>query len=475
MSSSYIIYAGSGLDGPIGPTGSTGATGATGAPGSSIKGATGSGITSITLSGVTYLITYGTAEDAYAFEIPYAASKGITGSITGSKNSRTYFTLKGTTSTGFSILNTRNLIQSNANLVDYVGDRNSILFDPVSFTSLVLSRISYTSTINTITLTGVTYSSDTTYHGSTGNLAYGYSSITVYPLTTNNYSSSILTLYTSALREVDISGTTVDIDNYRSLSVLPVSTESGFNTIAIDGYTLAYSSAKPLSSIDGVTTQSALYIKSGITGSIVYFGKQYDNDIAGRTTYSPQTNEIVYGCCCLESGKCIDYATDKYCNYLEGTFSANVSCSGNTCGLKACCYYDIVTDGVTCINARPEECKCYLGISDLSLCEDLTGGCTGLCPPTGIACADPGFVSFNSNIYCIDGKCYQLSSSVSGKTNYIPNISQMTFIGFDSTSNTYSTVGSCCTGNNCINNTSTECNKLGGTWSPETCLQGQCA
>jgi hypothetical protein len=383
-----------GNTGPTGPTGLiTGGLGNPGVTGECFTGGTGTGITSIIITGLTLQIIYGTG--GYTFEISKNILRGPTGT-TSSNN--TYYNIRGTTAGfGNSLISTTDVVSRRTNSVTYGILFNNI--DVVQLRGFSFDGISYSNTSDTITLLDITRSTTTVEPGLTGQLLYfkNNNTITSTNGATWDNENRVLSYKKVSLREVDISGYTFSQDNYRKTNISPLPSESSYNSMAIDGYTFNSNLARPTSTINGTTHQSALYINGisgGVTGrSIIYFGEKTGTY---GTTFSPQTAGITFGSCCLPSGKCIEYATTQYCNsFLGSVFSAGISCEGSKCGFKSCCFYDIVSGGITCKDTNPDECARFLGITGTSLCISTTCS-TSLCctqPP-----GSPGSSSVQSSI-----------------------------------------------------------------------------
>ena len=372
-----------GNTGPTGPTGLiTGGLGNPGVTGECFTGGTGTGITDIIITGLTLQIIYGTG--GYTFEISKNTIQGPTGT-TSSNN--TYYNIRGTTTNGYSLLSTTDPVSFNSNSVTYGILFNNI--DVVQLRGFSFDGISYSNTSDTITLLDITRSTNTVGPGLTGQLLYFENTNTIKSTNgaTWDNENRVLLYKKPLLREVDISGYTFSQDNYRKTNISPLPSESSYTAMAIDGYTFNSNLARPTSTINGTTHQSALYINGisgGVTGrSIIYFGEKTGTY---GTTFSPQTAGITFGSCCLPSGKCIEYSTLQYCNSFAGSvFSAGISCEGSKCGFKSCCFYDIVSGGITCKDTNPDECARFLGITGTSLCINTTCStslcCTQLTPP----------------------------------------------------------------------------------------------
>lgn len=444
-----------GLRGPIGTQGVEGPTGEpgdTGNIGPCLSGPTGIGITDIKITGLTLQIIYGTG--GYTFEISKNIIQGDAGTTL---SNDTQYTIRGITTSGFSILNTTSLVEFAANSITYAINIPLNSTTP-EFYGLSFDGISYSSDKSTITLLALTETTSAPLK-QIGSVLYKTSSATDTATgVTWDSINNIFSYKKLALREVDISGYTFSQDNYRKTNISPLSSESGYVLMKISGYTFDSNLARPISTINGTTHQSALYINGisgGITGrSIVYFGKKTGTY---GTTFSPQTVGITFGSCCLPSGKCIEYATTQYCNSFSGsTFSAGVSCGASKCGFKSCCFYDIVSGGITCKDSDPNECIRFLGITGASLCMDTTCS-TELCcrQPTVPATAPQKTYRLLNNITniqyeedyaikgrcCFGGKCYRINTN-STKVQYIPSITELVFIGYDTCS---SFIGPCCT------------------------------
>ena len=391
-----------GNTGPTGPTGLiTGGLGNPGVTGECFTGGTGTGITDIIIAGLTLQIIYGTG--GYTFEISKNTLQGPTGT-TSSNN--TYYNIRGTTTNGYSLLSTTDPVSFNSNSVTYGILFNNI--DVVQLRGFSFDGISYSNTSDTITLLDITRSTNTVGPGLTGQLLYFENTNTIKSTNgaTWDNGNSVLLYKKPSLREVDISGYTFSQDNYRKTNISPLPSESSYTAMAIDGYTFNSNLARPTSTINGTTHQSALYINGisgGVTGrSIIYFGEKTGTY---GTTFSPQTAGITFGSCCLPSGKCIEYSTLQYCNSFAGsTFSAGISCEGSKCGFKSCCFYDIVSGGITCKDTNPDECARFLGIPGLSLCVD-TICVTSLCctPPQPPSSAQSPLIGACCTSEIIDG------------------------------------------------------------------------
>lgn len=455
--------------GPVGPTsgitGATGNTGSTGNTGECFRGSVGSGVTDVDIIGLTLQITYGTG--GYTFDVSASVLRGVSGAT--SRNNSQY-SIRGITTNGYSILDTTTIQENASNAVTYdiLIDGN---FDIANFRGLSFDGISYTNTSNTITLTNITSTSTSVSSATSSQLVFvsGTNIIGGAKNSSWNNTNYILSYIKPASREADVSGYTLEWDNYRKTDILALPSESSYSAMATGGFTSSSILVRPISTIDGTTHQSALYINgtggAGITGrSIIYFGGQTGTY---GTTFSPQTFGITYGSCCLPSGKCIEYATTQYCALFSGsTFSAGMSCAATKCGYKSCCFYDIVSDGITCIDAPPLECVAFLGVTGASLCADST--CAALC------CTDFAITLRSSSLTsvqfeedfsirgrcCFGGKCYYIKTN-STKTQYIPTVGELIFVGYDTCD---SFVGACCTGGDCYLANSKSCNDLGGTF-----------
>lgn len=464
-----------GPTGDTGPSGAIGATGNTGNTGECFRGSTGSGVTDVAIVGLTLQITYGTG--GYTLDIPMNVLLGVSGSTS---SNLTQYNIKGITTNGYSIINTKTPTEFLYNSATYDILLNGN-YDVAKFRGLSFDGITYTNTSDTITLTNITTTSTSVSTATIGQLVFVSDTNLIGGAKNSEWDNAthILSYLKPATREADISGYTLEWDNYRKTDILPLPSESSYSAMATGGFTFSSTLARPVSTIDGTTHQSALYINgtggAGITGrSIIYFGGQTGTY---GTTFSPQTSGITYGSCCLPSGKCIEYATSQYCALFSGsTFSAGMSCATTKCGYKSCCFYDIVSDGVTCIDAPPLECVKFLGVTGASLCAE-SAPCADLC------CTPPSFTLRSSMLTsvefeedysirgrcCFGGKCYYIKTN-STKTQYIPTVSELVFIGYDTCD---SFVGACCTGGDCYLANSITCNDLGGSFlgADSTCKE----
>ena len=468
-SSSVNIDTGIGPIGPAGPTsgitGPTGSTGTTGNTGDGLTGATGIGVISIAIIGTTLGITYGTGNTL--FSISTSSIKGPTGTT---YSNTTQYVIKGITTSGFSILRTKTLIEDAANSITYgISGGVALPNTETNFRYLTFSGITYTDT-TVITLTGVS-ASEATQAIETNQLIYIDNNNLLAGVKTAFWDNTNrnLTYRPPVFVETDTINYGITGDNYRN-------SLSGMSAILATGCNILYNLARPLTKFTSSTSglSAGLYI-DGISGAITNTGVflefgQSTNENYGYTFGPQYAAAITYGSCCLPSGKCIEYSTQQYCNTFSGsTFSAGISCEASKCGFKSCCLYDIETDGFTCINAHPSECAAFLGVTGTSMCDNNTCSSSRLCciPPTIYTVASTSLSNSDfENQYstngrcCFGGKCYYVKTN-STKTEYIPTFNELVFVGYDTCA---SFIGACCTVDNCFNTTFLECEHLQGTF-----------
>lgn len=358
--SSPILYlTGVGPAGPQGPGGTQGTSGLPGPTGSTlIRGNTGFGISGSSFAadeGKIYFYFGQNGISAIGLTVQLRTAANTTYG-TGT-NELIFFNIKGSTLGSFSILGTTSIQTIRG---DLLGTGPTYNYDIITFSNIIFNGISATETSDLITITGLT--STNLY-----NIIRGVSNNKLY-VSPNNFWNPIkkeLNLYLLNNREFDSSDTSTIFDNYRQNSIGTLASETAFSNMNISGYTSGLSFSKPLSTINGNTFQSALYLysttESEITsGNIVYFRK-YIEDPAGRTSLKGGSNSN-YGCCIINNNyDCINYIGPKSCQTLGGHYIQGASCEGTTYNKVGCCYYDYNSDGYTCINSYRKECIDYLG------------------------------------------------------------------------------------------------------------------
>lgn len=404
-SSPILLNINVGPKGPTGPDsqikGITGPTGSTGDCGNVPEGV---GIRDYTIEYPYLKIFYGGGNGSTLTITP---TPGVTGQF---GLNDTYYTFRGATTLGYSILYSSNPSEHYTNIINYDNLKDGTRDIP-KFRGLVANSIVITETETCLTITGTTPNPVSV--GNTGDLLYikDVGSINIIAGTTANNNWDItnrkLEINVPFYREADVSGSTYTQDNYRTLNINATSAESQYISIGVNGCTFNNTFVKPISTIDGIThTQSGLYfIKDNNNNEnsqvILRFIQQDAISVAaGRKNYSPQSVNMEFGSCCVGGDGCIEYTTFQYCEHLGGTFDAWTRCSSRTdeCNnLTSCCYYDYSSGGIKCINTTKEECECYMGKSGNTRCASMTTQC-----PSDVCCPTD-----NPGTCCYKGNCTQ--------------------------------------------------------------------
>lgn len=416
--SSYIALSGIGPIGPDGPTGNRGITGPTGNTGESSKGNTGYGIISSAPVGNSYQISFETSAGTSLFNIPLANIKGRTGTTPNAPvgageiaPTPTEYTIKGTTTEGVSVLWARNALEFSQNLINYQITYKGITS---TFRGLTFINITAVDSASHITISNVPAPS-TLFSGTIGQLLHITKSGSVYSLSGasgNNWDSttSILKINQTVGREVDasginITGSTLSNENYISNGLTFASSSY---SLPISGYTFENKYAKPYSTInrsDYIQSAIAILPDTSTTNfGIVYFQAQAAITGDNRVNFSPQTTLPVFGSCCLESSECIEYATQDYCDFFGGTFTAGVSCG--QCAVRSCCYFNY--DGLTmsCIDTSRKECADYGGVFGNTRCVATVCGVNPCCSQEFTARSTAA-----SGKCCLHGNCNTIYST----------------------------------------------------------------
>jgi len=358
--SSPILYlTGVGPAGPQGPGGTQGTPGLPGPTGSTlIQGNTGFGISGSSFAANEGKIYFYFGQNGIsAIGLTVQLRTAVNTTYGTGTNELIFFNIKGSTLGSFSILGTTSTQTIKG---DWLGTGPTYNYDIITFSNIIFNGISATETSDLITITGLT--STNLY-----NIIRGVSNNKLY-VSPNNFWDPIkkeLKLYLLNNREFDSSDTSTIFDNYRQNSIGTLASETAFSNMNISGYTSGLSFSKPLSTINGNTFQSALYLYSTTgseitSGNIVYFRK-YIEDPAGRTSLKGGSNSN-YGCCIINDNyDCINYMGPVSCKTLGGHYIQGASCDGITYNKVGCCYYDYTSQGYTCINSYIKECRDYLG------------------------------------------------------------------------------------------------------------------